>query len=415
MPDDNSEDWTSPLEVVAPAEPAAPPDDVVPAPPTGARERSRRSRARTRRGVLLLAVLLLLGGLGGGGYFLFTSLFSTPDFEGEGTGDVVVQVQAGDSTTQIGNELARRGVVAGVPAFTEAAAEDDRIRSVQPGYYLLRSKMSGASAVALLLDPAARVGQLEIRGGVQLDDTSAPDGTVAPGVLSLIAQASCATLGGAQRCLTVDELRTTMSQADPATLGVPAWALEAVAKADPVRRLEGLLVPGRYDVLPGTSAEEVLRGLLATSAKRLEADGLVSGAQSIGSTPYQVLTIASLVEKEAITPDMPKVARVVYNRLGIGQRLELDSMVNYPLDLQALRTTAADRTRPGPYNSYTVTGLPPTPISAPGREAIAAALAPEPGPWFYFVRCQTDGTSCFATTFAEHTANVQRARENGAF
>ncbi len=161
-------------------------------------------------------------------------------------------------------------------------------------------------------------------------------------------------------------------------------------------------MPGRYDVPPGATAVDVLRGLLTTSAERLEASGLVGGAQSIGSTPYEVLVIASLVEKEAITPDMPKVARVIYNRLGAGRRLELDSMVNYPLDLQALRTTAEDRARPGPYNSYVVAGLPPTPIAAPGREAIAAALAPEPGPWLYFVRCQTDGTSCFAETFAEH-------------
>jgi UPF0755 protein len=112
---------------------------------------------------------------------------------------------------------------------------------------------------------------------------------------------------------------------------------------------------------------------------------------------------------------MPKVARVIYNRLGAGRRLELDSMVNYPLDLQALRTTAEDRARPGPYNSYAVAGLPPTPIAAPGREAIAAALDPEPGPWLYFVRCQSDGTSCFAVTLDEHGANVRAARQNGAF
>jgi UPF0755 protein len=377
--------------------------------------RAQARRRRRRISVLLLAVLLLLGGLVGGGLYLFSSVFSTPDFDGGGTGDVVVRVQEGDSTTQIGSLLAERGVVAGVAAFTQAAAKDDRIRSVQPGYYQLRSQMSGSSAVALLLDPASRVGQLEIRGGVQLDDTRAPDGTVAPGVLSLISRATCATMGGTEHCVPVDELRATMAGTEPAALGVPEWALEAVGRADPVRRLEGLLVPGRYDVPPGTSAAEVLRGLLATSAARLEASGLVAGAQSIGSSPYEVLTIASLVEKEAITPDMPKVARVVYNRLGAGQRLELDSMVNYPLDLQALRTTADDRARPGPYNSYVVAGLPPTPISAPGRDAITAALAPVQGPWFFFVRCQSDGTSCFAETFAEHDANVSEARANGAF
>jgi UPF0755 protein len=384
-------------------------------PPDGPATGSRKRRGRRRLLVFLLAVLLLLGAVVGGGLYLYTSMF-TPDFDGPGTGSVIVRVQDGDTTRQIGRELTDQGVVAGAAAFINAAeADGDRARSIQPGYYQLRSRMSGEAAVELLLDPASRVGQLEIRGGVQLDDTRAPDGTVAPGVLSLIAQATCLTVDGAQRCVSVDELRAAMIGTDPAQLGVPSWALADVAKADPRRRLEGLLVPGRYDVQPGLPAADVLRSLLETSATRLDASGLVAGAQSIGTTPYQVLVISSLVEKEAITPDMAKVARVIYNRLGAGRRLELDSMVNYPLDLQALRTTEADRAQPGPYNSYVVAGLPPTPISAPGKEAIAAALAPAPGPWLYFVRCQTDGTSCFAETFAEHDANVALARTNGAF
>ncbi|HVH21927.1 MAG TPA: endolytic transglycosylase MltG [Pseudonocardia sp.] len=377
--------------------------------------RARRRRGRRRAAVFLAGLLLLLGVVVGGAWYLYTTM-NTPDFDGPGTGSVVVRVHDGDTTRQIGRELTEQGVVASSAAFIEAAeADGDRARSIQPGYYQLRAQMSGAAAVALFLDPTSRVGQLEVRGGVQLDDTRAPDGTVAPGVLSLIAQATCLTVDGVQRCVTVDELRTAMSGTDPAQLGVPSWALTDVAEADPRRRLEGLLVPGRYDVRPGQPAVDVLRGLLETSSARLEASGLVAGAQSIGSSPYQVLIISSLVEKEAITPDMAKVARVIYNRLGAGRRLELDSMVNYPLDLQALRTTVDDRNAPGPYNSYLNTGLPPTPIAAPGREAIAAALAPEPGPWLYFVRCQTDGTSCFAETFTEHDTNVAQARANGAF
>jgi UPF0755 protein len=367
----------------------------------------------------MVSVLVLLGAVGGGGMYLYDTFFAAPDFEGEGSGDVIVQVEDGDSTRQIGNSLAEAGVVASADAFTDAAEDEERIRSVQPGYYQLRQRMSAASAVALLLDPASRVGQLEIRGGVQLDDTRAPDGTVVQGVLTLISQATCARQDGpgddAERCVSADDLRAAMSDTDPAELGVPEWALEDVGRVEPRRRLEGLLAPGRYDVRPGASAVEVLSGLLATSAARLEATGLVAGAQSIGSSPYQVLTIASLVEKEAITPDMPKVARVIYNRLGAGRRLELDSMVNYPLDIQALRTTPQDRARPGPYNSYQVAGLPPTPIAAAGREAIAAALEPEPGPWFFFVRCQPDGTSCFAESFADHAKNIARARANGAY
>jgi UPF0755 protein len=375
----------------------------------------KKPRKKRRRTAVLLLAVLLLGGVAAGGVYSFVTWFAVPDFEGAGTGDVVIQVEDGDSTRQIGAVLAQHGVVAAPESFTRAAADEDDIRAVQPGFYQMRRQMSGAAAVAMMLDPTSRVGELEIRGGVQLDDTRAPDGTVAPGVLSLISKATCARLDGRERCVSADELRAAMTDTEPAALGVPEWALEGVGAAEPRRRLEGLLVPGRYDVPPGETAVDVLRGLLATSGERLAAAGLVAGAQRIGSSPYQVLTIASLVEKEAINPDMPKVARVIYNRLGNGRRLELDSMVNYPLDLQALRTTAEDRTRPGPYNSYAVAGLPPTPIAAPGREAIAAALAPEQGPWLYFVRCQSDGTSCFAETIDEHNANVRAARQNGAF
>jgi UPF0755 protein len=400
--DPASDAETAPIPVVRDADR---PRDAAGAPPSRHRSRS----------VLLLAVTVLLVAVVGGAVYLFRSITAAPDFDGPGEGDVVIQVADGDSTAAIGRTLQSTGVVASVEAFLDAAEQDDRILGVQPGSYQMRSRMSAATAVERLLDPEARVGQLEIRGGVQLDDTSAPDGTVAPGVLTLISRATCAQLDGAEACVSVDDLRAAMAGTDPAELGVPGWAQEAVGRADPVRRLEGLLAPGLYEVEPGRSAVEVLQALLATSTARLEATGLVTGADSAGMSPYEVLIISSLVEKEGITPDMPKVARVVYNRLAAGQRLELDSTVNYPLDLQALRTTAADRDTPGPYNSYATAGLPPTPIAAAGRDAIAAALDPEPGPWFFFVRCQTDGTSCFAETFPEHTANVQLARDNGAF
>jgi len=374
-------------------------------------------RARRRRRRLLvaaLAVLLLAGGVGGGGYLLLREFNGPPDYSGDGGANVVVQVEQGATGAQIGAALQRADVVKSVEAFTAAAADDSRVRSVQPGYYRMREQMSGKSAVALLLAPDSRVGQLEIRGGVQLDDTSNPDGSVVPGALSLISQATCADMDGRRRCVSQDDLRKAMSTTDLATLGVPAWARDDVAKAEPKRRLEGLLVPGRYDVKPGSPALDVLRGLLATSATRLEGDGLVSGARAIGYTPYKVLIVSSLVEKEAITPDMPKVARVLYNRLGSGQRLQLDSTVNYPLDLQVLRTNADDRAKPGPYNSYAVAGLPPTPIAAPGKDAIAAALSPADGPWQYFVRCHPDGSSCFAETLEQHNQNVAEAVKNGA-
>src|SRR3954454_14492959 len=186
--------------------------------------RARREAARPRRGrravIVVLALALLLAVVAGGGWYLYRSIVTTPDFEGEGAGAVVIQVHDGDTTSQIGAELARSGVVAAQASFTEAAADNDQIRSVQPGYYQMRLHMSGASAVDLMLDPSSRVGQLEIRGGIQLDDTKAPDGAVTPGVLSLIAQATCTMVDGVKKCATADELRTTMAKTDPAQLGV---------------------------------------------------------------------------------------------------------------------------------------------------------------------------------------------------
>lgn len=362
---------------------------------------------------LVGAVAVLL--LGGVLVAIGPRLLGPPDYDGPGTGTVVVEVVDGATTTQIGAAMQRADVVKSTQAFTAAAADEPRIRSVQPGFYAMRAQMSGAAAVELLLDPVARVGRLEIRGGVQLDDTRSPDGTVTPGVITLISRATCTVVDGAEHCVTPDELRAAMADADAEALGVPSWAREDFADADPRRRLEGLLLPGIYDVAPDASAQEVLRTLVTASAARLEAAGIVAGARAIGYRPYAVLVIASLVEKEGITADMPKVARVIYNRLEAGQRLELDSMVNYPLDIQALRTSAEARAQDGPYNSYRRVGLPPTPIAAPGKDALAAALAPADGSWLFFVRCQTDGTSCFGDTLAEHQANVRTAIANGAF
>jgi UPF0755 protein len=154
---------------------------------------------------------------------------------------------------------------------------------------------------------------------------------------------------------------------------------------------------------------------VSASATQLQAWNMPTIAENTGYTPYQVLTMASLVEKEAIAKDFAKVSRVTYNRLSESMKLEYDSTINYVLDRPAITTKAADRAKAGPYNSYANTGLPPTPISSPGENALKAAANPEPGPWLFFVKCYKDGRSCFAETNAQHNANKQLAQENGAY
>jgi UPF0755 protein len=112
---------------------------------------------------------------------------------------------------------------------------------------------------------------------------------------------------------------------------------------------------------------------------------------------------------------MPKVARVIDNRLATGMKLEMDSTVNYTLDRASIATSADDRANPSPWNTYYAAGLPPTPISSPGPNAIAATLDPAAGSWLFFVKIDNTGASCFSITVEQHDACVAQARANGVF
>jgi UPF0755 protein len=385
---------------------------------TGHRRGHRRTRKPGRR-ILILTILMAVLALAAGGVYLgvrqLQALRKVPDFVGPGGTRAIVQVEEGQSLTTIGATLARNNVVASVRAFTLAADADPRVRAVQPGYYQLREQMSGSAAVALLQEPQARVGYLEIRGGKQLDDVQLPDGKIVPGLLADISRASCAMIGETSTCVSPEALRAAMDQTDLRQLGLPNWALDPVSRVAPGRRLEGLLVPGNYDVRPGSSAVELLQQVTATSLARLLVGGFPASAAGTGRSAYDVLVIASVIEKEAVTGDFGRVSRVIHNRLAAGMLLQMDSTINYPLDRQEVTTSDADRARPGPYNTYLNLGLPASPIGSPSAAAIAAALNPEPGPWLYFVKCQRDGASCFSVTRGEHDAAVRDAVARGVF
>lgn len=381
---------------------------------------ARRAKRRRKRTILWVVVALVLAGGGVGAYYGYRTLSgigSYEDYTGSGEADVVVEVKDGDLVSSIAATLKEQGVVASQRAFTEAGADDARVTAIQPGFYLMKTKMSGEAAVARMVDRAAKITPLEVKGGYQLHDITAPDGKITKGILSLMSDASCVELDGAKRCVTPEQLRDAAENADPVALGIPEWALADVTRAPKENRLEGLIVPGLYHVKPNADATEVLKGVLATSLNRLQGYGMPAETGKTGFRPYEVLVVASLVEKEGITEDFGKIARVIYSRLGVGQNLQLDSTVNYKLDRPLITTSDEDRARAGAYNTYhpDVKGLPPTPIGSPGQKAVQAALNPEEGPWMYFVKCQKDGKSCFTNTYEEHQAVSDKAREEGVF
>lgn len=308
------------------------------------------------------------------------------DYEGDGSGQVRITVADGDSAGAIASELKDKDVVKSREAFVSVAAKDERSRSIQPGAYNLRSQMSAAAALDLLLDPTARA----------FTRVTIPEGTVLNQALTKIAD---------ETDITDEELLA--AAADPVALGVPPYG---------DNQLEGFLFPATYEVQPETTAIEMLSMMVARYQQAADAVDLEARAKAIGRTPYEVLITASLIEKETAFPaDRPKVARVVYNRLEDGMPLQFDSTVNYLKDEKTPRLTLEDLKVESEYNTYQNQGLPPTPIDSPGQEALAAALNPAEGDYVYFITTSKDGSALFTADYNEFLRAKAKAKAEGVY
>ncbi|NNG34709.1 endolytic transglycosylase MltG [Nakamurella aerolata] len=387
--------------------PVTAPTPVVPA-----------GRRRRRWSVLiaLLVLALIAGGLAVG----FTLWRRTPaaaiaDFAGPGDSTVIIQIQSGDGVPVIAETLARAQVVASADAFASTAEDDADVMALPPGYYRVRQHASAAAAADELVNPANRVGQVRLNPGGRLADITAGSRTV-PGYLSQIAAAACVPVDQRRRCVTAAELQQAASTTPAAQLGVVSWAVADVDGApEKDKRLEGMIVPGDYNIPPNADAVTTLKAVISASAVEFNSGNIVAAAAAQRMTPYRALIVGSVVQQEVLTPDMPAAARVIYNRLSKPMPLQMDSTVNYAAGHAQIATAAAERSNPSPYNTYVHQGLPPTPISSPGPDAMDAALSPPPGPWLFFVKVDKAGASCFSTTIAQHQQCVEKARAAGVF
>ena len=190
---------------------------------------------------------------------------------------------------------------------------------------------------------------------------------------------------------------------DAGQFDLPAWVPD---------RLDGVLFPASYPVFSQMTSTEVLGAMVDRFNIAANETELEAGSKRLQVTPYEVLTVASLVEAEAAPKDFRKVARVIYNRLAAGQRLELDSTINFALGTSTLIVTEDMLATDSAYNTYRNAGLPPTPINSPGQAAIEAALKPAKGDWLYFVTVNpaeriTRFTASYER-FLEYKAQFQR-------
>ncbi|QKT09130.1 endolytic transglycosylase MltG [Gordonia sp. X0973] len=373
---------------------------------------ARRSRGRNAvLAALALAVVLVLAAGGYVGARHFGLLTSKKDFTDQaGTSDVLVTIPENSSLTNFGEILKREGVVGSVQAFINAAGT----QSLSGGIYQMRTGIPAATAVQMMEGTLHRVGRVVIPEGVQLEAKRGVDRKTIPGVFDLVADATSVTLNGKTVGVTAQQLEDAAKSTPIEQLGIPTWAREGVAALPgDYRRIEGLIAPGTWEAIdPEASPTEILKQLISDSTSRYESWGLLTGNRS-GLKPYEVLIAASIMEREVRhTEDLPKVGRVILNRLAKNQRLEMDSTTNYTaaetnIDVHGDNYKADTR-----WNTYRIFGLPPTPIATVGENALKAMLDPPKGNWLYFLTVDKDGQTVFSDNFEEHKRNRNIACQN---
>jgi UPF0755 protein len=363
-------------------------------PETRAERRLNRRKARARRGfgcfaglVSLVVVGSLIGGLVlgfGKGRDYLDQLFSAPDYAGQGTTPVTVEITVGQSSKAIAATLEKMGVVKSALAFERVARDDTRSKSIQAATYTLRKQMSAKAALALLLDPVK---------SILVTRVTFVSGRTKKQVAATLQASKAAKLPPGA---------VAAAMAKPQTLGLPAYA-----KNNP----EGFLYPGSYDVPKDATAYSVLRQMTAEYNKVAAQLKLLQTAQAKNLDPYQAVIVASIVAAETNRPqDYPKVARVIYNRLAAGMRLQMDSTIHYVVGRDGgVFTSAAQRQIDSPYNTYKYKTLPPGPINSPAKDTLKAALHPATGSWLYFTLVNLDtGETAFASDGNQHAANVAK-------
>ncbi|HEX6248353.1 MAG TPA: endolytic transglycosylase MltG [Nocardioidaceae bacterium] len=355
-------------------------------------EHQHRRKHRRRSGFGCLAVLIAMAVLAAGAWFVFDTGVAAlrdrfdpaPDYKGSGEGSVLIEVQQGDTATDIGATLVENDVVASVEAFTDAARVEPKSAGIQVGFYEMREKMSAASALDILVDPANMVqSAVTLREGLTVEQ-----------IVEILAKETDFSARQFEKVLR-----------RPGSLGLPPYA-----EGNP----EGYLFPATYQIPPNATPKSILTMMVDRFERAAEDLDLEAEAKALGVSPHDVMTVASLVQAEArFDKDFPKVSRVIYNRLEEPMPLQFDSTVHYAVGRDGgVGTSETDRDVDSPYNTYKYPGLPPTPIMGAGEQAIDAALNPADGPWLYFVTTNPDdGTTKFAESYDEHLQNKREFEE----
>jgi peptidoglycan lytic transglycosylase G len=335
----------------------------------GTSVRSVRS-ARSVRAVVLGALVVVLGVVGAAVFFYQTQV------GGSGDGAAVkVLIKPRSTGKQIAQTLRRDGVVGSDLAFRIFLKLKGAGGELQAGEYELRKHMAFDDLVATLeRGPEIPFVKLTLPEGLTVEQTGARVGEV-----------------------------TKVSSQDFLAAATPATVKPAILP-DGVPTLEGFLYPETYYIIEKEAAPDLVWRLVEEFGKRT-ADLPWDKAQALGRTPYEILVIASMVEREAQDPqEATLVSAVIHNRLRTNMPLGIDATIRYGINKPTGPLLQSELDRDTPYNTRLHTGIPPTPIANPGATAIRAALEPADSRALYFVRLADCRHHFFTDDYTEFQA-----------
>lgn len=341
---------------------------------------------RRRRAAVLLLLLTLLAGAGLIGGLRWVEAMLEP--VRPGTDQVsIVEIPPGASTREIGELLYSRNLIWDPILFRYYARYVGLDGQLKSGEFRLSAAMSLPQILDQLTRSVAATFRFTVREGLTVAETAA----------ALAAEGHV-------------ELERFMQVAAQTDLAVGYLPPEAGVE----HRLEGYLFPDTYEAYRGATEEEIL-ALLFARFERVWTPERRARAQELGLSIHEVMTLASIIEKEAqVAAERRIISGVFHNRLAIGMKLDADPTVRYAIKKPYQEIVLyVDLEADSPYNTYKYAGLPPGPIAAPGEASIDAALWPDAHDFWYFVaKADGSGGHYFATSLEEQTANIERARAN---
>jgi UPF0755 protein len=331
-----------------------------------------------RKALVVFGLLVLVAGgaLGYGAKRLYDR--ADEPYRGYPGAEVFVDIPSGTSTRDIGQELVAAGVVTDERTFRIALWRSGRDRGLQAGEYRFQEPVSALAVVETLA-----------RGRVHLRPITFPEGLTR---LEMAVVFGSTGFGTAEAFLAASERAELVEALDP----------EATD-------LEGYLFPETYALPRDATADDLVEAMVA-QFERVFDEGLRAQAAARELGVREVVTLASLIQKETgLDAERPIVSAVYNNRLGRRMPLQCDPTVIYALQLDGLYEGNLTRDHlqyDSPYNTYRYPGLPPGPIAAPGAADLQAALQPADVSHLYFVS-RNDGSHVFADTLREHNRNVR--------